>query len=151
MRRKGPFHPLDKLDAIAAAFGVVRSANWYGFTYNQKNILFRYGKAEGERPKTPMYTYPDCPGFIRPFGNSSDDRKEKDFLLLQADLPDGRGFFYLIPIDDARVLADEYPRRTLRIVRDSTKKSRAREITERLEKYRVKTIDEVRTALGETS
>ena len=151
MRRKGPFHPIDKLDAMAAAFGVSRAANWNGFKYNQKNILFRYGKVEGERPKTPQYAYPDCPRFTWPFGNNSDDRKGKDFVLLQADLSGGRDFFYLIPIDDARVLADKYPRRTLRIVRNSMKKSRAHEIAGELEKYRMMSVDDVKVALGKPS
>ncbi len=129
------------LVALAPRFGVQPEANWYGFTFNGKNILFRYGKPERPRPK---YRYDDRPIFHFPFGDSAAQRRGKHFVLLQAKVPRSE-YFFLIPTSAAEALAADYAKRTLRLT--TGKKSLAKEVTEKLQRYKYLSLEDVKRAL----
>lgn len=141
--RNRSFHTIRELVNICAELGVSR-AEWHGFAYNRRNVLYRHGRPEDARPDG--YIYPDCPIINLRYGEHLEKLQGMDFVLLEASRPAGRDL-YVIPAADARDLATKYPQQSVRLVKNSRRKSRAREITEALEIYRKTSIQEVKAAL----
>ncbi|MDE3170596.1 MAG: hypothetical protein KGL75_10665 [Acidobacteriota bacterium] len=127
---------------MADRLDVKPEADWYGFTFNKNRVLFRYGKPE---PPRAGYSYEDRPIFHYPFGDDADQRRAKHFVLLHAEVSKNSEYFFVVPISAAEALATEYPKRTLRLTTENN--CLAKVITEKLQPYKCKSLDEVKRAL----